>query len=1063
MLPKLQSRAHVLTSLLLALVLAAAPGLSAAAASAFAAAPVPTVSGTAVVGSTLTANPGTWNPVPAFTYQWKRGSTVISGATSSTYKPVTADVGATLTVTVTGTKTGYVTTSRTSAPSAAITAAIRTIHLSPGPIAQNTTWSKTDVDVVVVDDGYVRVPKGTTLTIDAGVVVKFAGIGSRGIEVNGTLQVRGETDAPVIMTIISDDTVAGDTNGDGRSTDPADGIPWSLVAQQGANMNLAFLDQRFGQGMIHFTAPGSDATVITDSHFTGFVQWGPVNYQQSWPSGYKPSLRFLRNTIEDGALSITSGSVDSDFEIRNNVFVCPRVSCDLYMQIDSRSIHPSKITGNSTSASPGDIRLNGTLRENWVVTSQDGFQWGVSGQLFIPTGIEFALHGGSKFGLYGLIYVDGKMSVTGNSQQPVFLGNLDGTTSPYGQINLRQGGSFIASYMTLAAAISGTSILSARGYQFDAQISDSTIYGNVNLNRVASISGKIVIDRNAVIGGTIRVQNHYLAEDTASVRSNSVDYSGPEPAYDIDVGTITPESILDNRAVRASLFKLGGTLRSDWTLPFLQNMDWSPGVTVTNSKLTVPGGMTLRDGGLSSWDAGSIAANASEQSEIVFENVSLNSNSEKTVEARNVVFRTTGDSSSAVVTGDRGTLLLDEVSFEGLGGPDSRACVTVYGTLIGHVHGDLSGCYTGVASYSKILNSFDATEVWWGTSDGPQPFGSGARVDGNIDVVPWVGWVAPTSPTPARFESAGKQCVQNLVIAVRGSGEAPVGPVDVATDRTLYDRFSYSEMTAPGAYEFRGLGDRVQAILTGQMRSLSAEGERIPGTTTDYDVGLLDYLDGIEGYDANESSRTIALLYPAASTDLITTNLSPQNFTTYLASMSWGLGWLLDEIREQADACPDQKIALVGYSQGALVIQAALVEMNATFSEETRSHVNAVLLLANPIQNPQADGYEMLGSMTDHPDANSEGYVEKLVRTPAIASLIKWLYDNDDMDTLIDALGAPFPGEFAGKTKSYCNYGDQMCAPQDGMNDDLMSDIHGAYTPQELAGFGRASAMLLID
>jgi len=97
---------------LVAAVVAAATGIFAAVASA--AAPVntasPTISGTAKVGSTLTANEGTWSNSPtSFTYQWQRcasdgrGCGDITSATSKSYSPVTGDVGHALRVVVTAT------------------------------------------------------------------------------------------------------------------------------------------------------------------------------------------------------------------------------------------------------------------------------------------------------------------------------------------------------------------------------------------------------------------------------------------------------------------------------------------------------------------------------------------------------------------------------------------------------------------------------------------------------------------------------------------------------------------------------------------------------------------------------------------------------------------------------------------------------------------------------------------------------------------------------------------------------------------------------------------------
>jgi hypothetical protein len=70
----------------------------------------PTISGTATVGSTLTANPGTWTGSSiTFTYQWRQcdasgaNCTTITGATGNTYVISSGDVGHTIRVAVTGT------------------------------------------------------------------------------------------------------------------------------------------------------------------------------------------------------------------------------------------------------------------------------------------------------------------------------------------------------------------------------------------------------------------------------------------------------------------------------------------------------------------------------------------------------------------------------------------------------------------------------------------------------------------------------------------------------------------------------------------------------------------------------------------------------------------------------------------------------------------------------------------------------------------------------------------------------------------------------------------------
>lgn len=68
---------------------------------------IPTISGTAQVGQTLTASQGTWTGSPtSYAYHWNRSGSAIAGATSATYAPVSGDIGATLTCTVTATNAG---------------------------------------------------------------------------------------------------------------------------------------------------------------------------------------------------------------------------------------------------------------------------------------------------------------------------------------------------------------------------------------------------------------------------------------------------------------------------------------------------------------------------------------------------------------------------------------------------------------------------------------------------------------------------------------------------------------------------------------------------------------------------------------------------------------------------------------------------------------------------------------------------------------------------------------------------------------------------------------------
>ena len=84
----------------------------------------PEISGGGQVGVALTASTGTWSGSPSFAFEWRRDGAPISGATGSTYTPVDADEGKTLTVRVTGT---------TAAGSATATSAGVSVSLPAAP------------------------------------------------------------------------------------------------------------------------------------------------------------------------------------------------------------------------------------------------------------------------------------------------------------------------------------------------------------------------------------------------------------------------------------------------------------------------------------------------------------------------------------------------------------------------------------------------------------------------------------------------------------------------------------------------------------------------------------------------------------------------------------------------------------------------------------------------------------------------------------------------------------------------------------------------------------------
>ncbi|MFE4634866.1 Tat pathway signal protein [Streptomyces sp. NPDC056773] len=75
----------------------------------------PSITGTAKVGSVLTANRGTWTPAPtSYDYQWYADGKAITGATRTTFTPTSAQRGQRITVKVTAHRTGHLAGTATS-------------------------------------------------------------------------------------------------------------------------------------------------------------------------------------------------------------------------------------------------------------------------------------------------------------------------------------------------------------------------------------------------------------------------------------------------------------------------------------------------------------------------------------------------------------------------------------------------------------------------------------------------------------------------------------------------------------------------------------------------------------------------------------------------------------------------------------------------------------------------------------------------------------------------------------------------------------------------------------
>ncbi|MEW6104273.1 MAG: hypothetical protein AB1630_10770 [bacterium] len=97
------------------------------------------------------------------------------------------------------------------------------------PSSYYGTWTLAGHPYVITEDSYV--PSTLTLTIEPGVVVKFAA--NTSLTVYGTLNAVGTESGTITFTSLKDDIV-GDTNGDEGATSPAAG-DWKMIKFSGSN------------------------------------------------------------------------------------------------------------------------------------------------------------------------------------------------------------------------------------------------------------------------------------------------------------------------------------------------------------------------------------------------------------------------------------------------------------------------------------------------------------------------------------------------------------------------------------------------------------------------------------------------------------------------------------------------------------------------------------------------------------------------------------------------------------------------------------------------------------
>lgn len=1003
--------------------------------------PSPTIHGRATVGSTMWGEPGEWDSGVALNFQWLREGKPIASATDPFYVITEADIAARLTLRVTGSRPGYTSVTRTSAASLPVAA----IAIVTGVLTQDTAWTVQDNPVVVVRQ--LRVAAGATLTIGPGVVVKLVSPNvenpTSNLVVDGSLRIEGTAAQPVVVTALEDDTAGGDTNLDGADTEPYYDA-WAYIEAHGP-VSIAHADFRWFRGMYLSGTP----TSITDSKLDLMRDAAGALFVYG-----SSRLTFERNTLH-GLLSVDTSV--ATYSVRQNVLTPQEDGTAVHLD----NFHPEWVSGNTATTDSLIYLGSGTLRQDWTLTRGGNLRYAFS-HVTIAHEVQLLVEPGVTLQSTS-IDVQGTLSILGAGAAPITVEGLE--WEPRQCVRAFEGSTIQLEHVTFAgeAGCDNGELLTNDipghypGTAEQVRITNSTLPGAIK------VSG----DDVALNGN--HVQGHIVLDARETVTAISNEVVKPDAdrvTFDIS-GTISSTGLANNRATAPGTMSVNLTIHGDWTLPVSPgaNLAWTrASVSVVanpdaDATFTVQAGTTIPGGGVLSATRGSISlAGSSEQpirlNDVIIMAYTTLADPRAPHAVRGDHVRLTGASYVQVYDGE---LSFDHVTFAQTGDPGYRSsdygtvCIYVAGDVFpGRFRGSLSGCDVGIHANTTLM--YDARDVDWGPT-GPGPVGSGPLAVGALLVSPWAGYVAPTVPTiPEPIQSStALTCAEQLVVVARGSGEAPNGPVEQAVDSSLYDGFTYDPAKGGFGLDFRGMGMRLQELLTGETL-VTDPWHVVNGTQP----GLLDSLTPAQ----RNAMQVYALRYPATSVDVPMSAITfskespflqvrPERLAEYIASILVGADSLRDLLTSQASRCPEQQFILAGYSQGAMVIHMALANLPYEQLNELAPRIDGVILLADPLRDP-GDHLSELSTATE-PGA---GMVREAVKFPVVQALV---------DVWMDSVGgqsmtAPYPWELAARTVSICTAGDKVCDPTSGeLSDDTRVAIHG-YSTGQLPGWGRRLA-----
>ncbi len=324
-----------------------------------------------------------------------------------------------------------------------------------GTITENTTWTAAASPYII--NSKLTVAQGTILTLQAGTVVKLQS--ENGITVNGSLYVEGTAAEPVYFTSLRDDSVGGDSNGNGSNTAPAAGdwhgitfnlestgildyaiiryagFGYSSVVPQISSVhnlggNIRIRNSEFSKSST--CAVGQTAGSVAIEHssmhhmFCGVVAIGG-DIHASDSAFQNTSVSFFANNLKN-------------IELINNFFENNDINPEITLTRVKSFVHSgNRVLG--TRGSGNGLLIRGTITSDMTLTKDDapylvtagsgffgaaGMQMLKENSLFIKATSTLSIEPGViiKFIGAGKISIDGTLRVLGTSDAPVYFTSI---------------------------------------------------------------------------------------------------------------------------------------------------------------------------------------------------------------------------------------------------------------------------------------------------------------------------------------------------------------------------------------------------------------------------------------------------------------------------------------------------------------------------------------------------------------------------------------------------------------------------------------------------------------